>query len=207
MVYDFHFDKVKIVHDVISLEDTFPYQKQPTETLFEEEDDSRTKITNEGSNPVKTIQSQQQTKSKDGEITQKNPNIEHEGGLTTLPDATTHIDVRGSDGMKNPYTPITTPSEDAPITAVPEPKRSGRERHAPNFYKPSSSSSIYQHSTRYTQNLITPGNSETSYWNDPDAVTQNECNDWYAFSIGPTARLIDEPRTYAQAMKSHHKDD
>lgn len=132
--------------------------------------------------------------------------IQREGGLTTLPDSTPHVEITGSDDVTNPHDQVTTRSEESSTMTAPEPRRSGRERHAPNFYKPSSSSCIYRHSTRYEQQLIASGNSEWTYWNDIDAFTLDDHRDWYTFSTGPTARLIDEPRTYAQAMKSPYKD-
>ena len=132
-VYDIHSDKVKIVHDVIFLENTFPYRKQPTETLFEEEEDYPTRNTTEQEGSKTTTDPRRQA-SEDDEMTDHIPNSEREGGLTTLPDSIPNMEVIGNEDVTNPHIQITTPSEDAPTTTFPEPQRSGRERHAPNFY-------------------------------------------------------------------------
>lgn len=39
-MYDFHSDKVKVVHALVFLENSFPYQKHPTETAFKDEDEN-----------------------------------------------------------------------------------------------------------------------------------------------------------------------
>lgn len=194
-VYNFDSDKVKIVHDVVFLKNIFPYQKQTKEKTFEEEDPKRHQKEH-----IDRIYPSQKTTTDDDEdelITEIPQGVQYEEGLTNLPNATTSTNNISNEGVTNPR----------PATHIspPEPRRSARERHAPDFYKPSSSCSIYRHSSRYTQRLIKTGKSELTYWNNSSAFTSAELNDCYAFSTGPTAHLIDKPKTFAQAMKSPHK--
>lgn len=72
-----------------------------------------------------------------------------------------------------------------PLPATEPTRRSTRDRRPINRYSPSA-----QH----------------VFWNDPDAFINEAEADAFAFSTTPTVRLVDEPKTYKQALKSKDRD-
>lgn len=68
---------------------------------------------------------------------------------------------------------------------TPQPRRSTRQHKTPDRFTPSS-----QH----------------TFWVDEDAFIDTKDEDAYAFTTTPTVRLINEPKTFKQAMKSQDKD-
>lgn len=88
--------------------------------------------------------------------------------------------------------------------AVSDPHRSTRVRHPPTRYTPHSIAIVpYQPSPRVTASLAQAQVLHTTFWHDPHAFIDDPSSpDAYAFSTDTTVRLLDEPRTFAEAMKS-----
>lgn len=99
----------------------------------------------------------------------------------------------------SPATPPPTPSP-----AIPPPiaaRRSSRIRNQPECYTPGANSVIL--SPRQTASLAQAQTLHHTFWHNPDSFVETpDKPDAYAFSTAPTVRLLDEPKTFAQAMTS-----
>lgn len=120
-VYELHCDKVKIVHNVIFLENTFPYRQQLTEPPpCEEEDRQTTEITDK--NPLPTDTQYQKHNDDDDDIINISLAVDHDEGFTTLHHETTRTRTVEEEDVTNPV-----PTIDRSNKNQPETRRSGRE--------------------------------------------------------------------------------
>lgn len=194
-VFNLDSNRVVISHNVYFDETRFPFQSHPIQTPVEEEphdavpeDDSNRHIS-----PVTTPTHD------DDDITLRIPDPQ---------DPITHpLDDDAHPILDPNQSPPNVAIDNPPATPIPqeeEPRRSGRSRTQPQRYTPSSNAcTVYQPSPRVIASLSQAQTLHTTFWQDQNAFIEHPLSpDAYAFATSETVRLLDEPRTFAEAMKS-----
>lgn len=121
-------------------------------------------------------------------------------------DETTHLPIQDTSQPDPPNVPDNSqpdPPNNSPVNQPPtaELRRSSRTHQPPVRYTPSNNCVVL--SSRRTTSLAQAQTLHHTFWHNPDSfIDSPDEPDAYAFSTSPTTRLLDEPRTYAQAMAS-----
>lgn len=186
-VFNFDLKRVIISHNVYFNKSIFPFSSHPTQPIIEEESDE----------PSSDINDTHRAKPVDAPA--------HDDDDLTLITTNPHSpDVPFIDDDAHPIPDVA----DTPLPTPPPPEessqRSGRVRTQPVRYNPSSNATIvYQPSARVVASLSQAQTLHTTFWRDSNAFIKDPRSpDAYAFATHETVQLLDEPRTFAEAMRS-----
>lgn len=188
-------DCIVITHNAYFDESSFPFQSHPTQPIFEEDDHETTSPLSPEESPPPLHHTDT-----DDDIVTLPPTRPPDNNLSPLLD-----DSHPSDSPATITSDtVPTPSVYSPAPDDEGPRRSGRVRTTTSRYTPSSNTcASWEPSQRVTASLAKADLLHTTFWTDHDAFIDDPLSpDAYAFATTETARLTDEPHTYANAMRS-----
>lgn len=186
-VFNLDTNKIIVTHSVFFQENVFPFQTlAPTPTTVEEDT------------------THEPAPSDIPDIHPPLPDIHEDDDIIPLPSTITDPDITPAEELDplpdpTPFPPrLTTP-------ATAPPRRTTRESRPVVRFNPSAQSAVL--SPRRTASLAQAQTLQHTFWHNSGAfVDQLDEHDAYAFATTPTARLLEEPKTYAQAMLSPNAD-
>lgn len=181
-VFNFDTNRIVISHNVFFQEDIFPFQKlTPPPIIIDEE------------TPVVSPTTVTPTPH------ELSPLV-NDDEMCVLPQVVN--DPPGPSSLDHPTPiPVELPVATSPQVIAEKPRRSTRERVHPDRFRPGGHSAVLN--DQRTASLAQAQTLHHTYWwNSAAFIDPSDDCDMYAFSTEPTARLLDEPRTFAQAMLS-----
>lgn len=194
-IYNMNEDRIMISHNVYFDENRFPFRSHPPQPPLEED----STLPHPTPPPLSTPPAITTDDDDDAII-----HPTHQQPDTTSPtDQPDHPPDDLTDVSHTPPAHTVTSPQQSELTE-PETRRSGRLRVPISRYTPSSNAiSTYQPSLRLTASIAQAQSLHHTFWQDPHAFINHPSSpDAYAFATDATTRLIDEPRTFSEAMRS-----